>query len=238
MAVEDTANAGELKALKAELSQQHIKKLNALRAQETEARAKKLAARKTRKKAPRKLAIRFRKRRLARGKADGGQPDGKKARVDSTPVPEALPPLPAPPTPPLGAASGDALPIDDAPSASTGVCEAIVPVSDEPRWASEKIYTTPEVIKTLLPSLPGCSLTMDQVACRYRARAHYVHFGSVGFGPAAGLTRYDALKVAVDLVWANVSEARPSHAEPDTVPWRVWGGIMGARDEKPRRFVR
>ena len=121
------------------------------------------------------------------------------------------------------------------------VCEALVPMEQpvRPKPAlSERLFSTPGLLKYILPQAVGCSLSMDQVACRWRARVSGITLPSVGFGPHSGLNRRESLEQALDLMWAHATEPRPDWATIDSVPWEAWQGILDVRVEQPRKYTR
>ena len=136
----------------------------------------------------------------------------------ATPVPESLAQADAGPSEAAGA---------EAPAHGIGF-----------RMPGVREYNTPDLIKQLVPALPGCSVSMDQVACRWRSRAHGRILPQVGFGPSSGMTRKTSLEVCLDALWAQVSIARPEHAWVSAIPEDCWGGLLDEREERPRKYNR
>ena len=100
--------------------------------------------------------------------------------------------------------------------------------------ARVRIYTTPQLLKTLCP--PHGLLSIDIPACRWRARIHGETLPSVGFGPFCPYNRRQALVRILDDMWMSSGDARPASAYVHAVAEAAWDGLLDERVEQPRKY--
>ena len=104
----------------------------------------------------------------------------------------------------------------------------------EPRRPAVRMYTTPEVLRSLCPSLG--SIYLDIPGCRVRSKFDGEQLPSVCFGPMSGSNRKEAVEKALDNLWSHSEQRRPATSHVDSVPWDVWGGVLDTREEHPRKY--
>ena len=93
-----------------------------------------------------------------------------------------------------------------------------------------------EILHALIP--PGASLSIDQAACRWRAKYLGQTLPSVGFGPFCTWTRRSGLVHILEVLWMNCPTPRPLTAYIESVPEANWEGLLDDRVEHPRKYQR
>ena len=119
--------------------------------------------------------------------SEAARPDSPGPEVAPAPPPEttdstALPPLPPPPGPPL-ADLGDSLadPLPPDPTRDVDVVASAIAAVSSPADHRVKLYSTPELLRTLCPK--GGFIGLDIPGCRFRPRLEGQSLPTVGFGP-------------------------------------------------------
>lgn len=100
------------------------------------------------------------------------------------------------------------------------------------------VYSTPKLLKSLLPQERGYTLSLDQNSCRWRAEADGFLLPSIAFGPRSGNNRLESLKQMLDVIWETHGGDRPPSAHVEAIPWAAWGGVLDARIEQPKVYSR
>lgn len=232
----DSANASELKELKAILRKSMVKEIVTGRRatmQLKRAKAKAKAAAKRRAGAKAKAKAQAEGHRLEGGGELAREPPPEPAREPARePAGEpAEVPAAAPPPPPQH---------EEDPEPPRDPNQDAVPPPRGPNINFfGRQYTTPEIIRSLLPPLPGFALRIDVPGCRWQGTANGERIPSFGFGPTQ-TTRSRALEAALNHMWdcAPLSTVRQRHQFVAYVPYHMWGGLLDVVDERPRKYIR
>ena len=239
----DAQNAGDVKELRASLRQRATVAISQAReVLRTQARKKKRARILAKAKSKAKKMIKGKakpKPKALKGPDELPPPFLGAEPALADPPPLALVPLAPLPTEvgdeqphtPLAPPLGDSVPAPDGPP-------PLPPPPLAPRAPGVVEYTTPQLLKTLIPEAPGFSISLDVPACRFRGKARGQVLPSVGFGPWTGRSRREALDSILTTIWAHCDDVRPPDTYIDAVAPELWGGILEPRVEQPRKRFR
>ena len=115
------------------------------------------------------------------------------------------PPLPPPVAAPQDLAIVAAGPPGDALSSAADNAGAA-------RIAAERMHSTPEMMRAMIPAVKGFSIHMCENSLRFKGNAADVSMPSISFGPRSGSTRAEALETYVAMMWAMHGGERPAHS--------------------------
>ena len=156
------------------------------------------------------------------------------------------PPLPAPAHPPPGEG------VDAPPRSSTATepSESVAesaPIQDgalpddmpllDLVYASGVPLKTPKTLRDLAPPSRNTTLSMDQLALRFRGKVDGVTAPSIGFGPR-GASRAAALDDILDRMWHMAGLPRPAETKVANLPSDILEGILAPRTERPKKYQR
>lgn len=233
--VHDACNIGDINELKKNVKVIRAQTLSQLKAD----------AKKSQQKSKNKRGIGNRvpllRRRLARRRRPGAEvPEGSAAAAaaeapEGDVQPAALEDAPPSEPPPAHADDGPPLAIVEQDASS------VAPPSHARRpilFREPSRYTTPQILKALVPDMPSTSISLEEPACRWAGKLGGDRLPSVGFGPLSPFDRRQALEQMLDTMWAASGRPRPATAYVSAVAPHAWGGTLDPREERPRKYPR
>ena len=105
-----------------------------------------------------------------------------------------------------------------------GLGDSQVDTRQPPRGPIVRMYSTPDLIRTLCP--PGAFVSIDIPGVRWKPTFGSKRLPSVGFGPHGHYNRRTGLAKALDDLWSMHAGQRPASAFLSAIPEEAWQGLL------------